>query len=43
VDADSSESVTKRLLNQEDFEEGIVGSGEKNATGAETGRPSCGF
>jgi len=29
VDADSSESVTKRLLNQEDFEEGIVGSGEK--------------
>ncbi len=29
MDADSSESVTKRLLNQEDFEEGIVGSGEK--------------
>lgn len=29
ADAGSSESVTKRLLNQEDFEEGIVGSGEK--------------
>lgn len=29
VDADKSQSVTKRLLNKEDFEEGIVGSGEK--------------
>ncbi len=28
-DAGNTESVEKRLLNQEDFEEGIVGSGEK--------------
>lgn len=29
ADAGNSESVTTRLLNKEDFEEGIVGSGEK--------------
>ena len=29
VDSRSGESVEKRLLNKEDFEEGIVGSGEK--------------
>ncbi len=29
ADAGDNENVTKRLLNQEDFEEGIVGSGEK--------------
>ena len=29
ADAGNSESVAKRLLNKEDFEEGIVGSGEK--------------
>ena len=29
IDSDSSESVAKRLLNKEDFEEGIVGSGEQ--------------
>ncbi len=29
IDSGNSESVSKRLLNQEDFEEGIVGSGEQ--------------
>jgi DNA-binding NtrC family response regulator len=29
IDTGDSEKVTKRLLNKEDFEEGIVGSGEK--------------
>ena len=29
IDSGNSESVAKRLLNKEDFEEGIVGSGEQ--------------